>query len=195
MTKGRHYAEFTVESAGHGVVLLGVVGNGFNAEDDADHTRYADDRQRFFDGGWASTRHRQNQAWMLSIGSGALNHGAQTFDWPERDRWSSVQAGEVVGFELDIDRRTLAVWRRASMLLPLGVLGQGLEGRRVPLGLVTWADRIEEVAGLKPPLRWAANVGYCSRLRIQGGLPLQSTVEAADRQLKQAQDWDNETNS
>ena len=187
MTRGRHYAEFTVESEGHGIVLLGIVSSEFNAEDDGDETRGADGSQQNFDGG-------RNQAWMLSISSGALNHGAQTFGWPGQDRWSSVQAGEVVGLELDIDRGTLAVWRRATMLLPLGVLGQQLEGRRVPLGLVTWRDRLEHVTELKPPLRWAANIGYCSRVRIRGGLPLQSTVEVAEQQLRQAREWDTETN-
>lgn len=187
MTQGRHYAEFTVECAGHGVVMLGVVGSEFDAEDDTEDTRAA--AQRFFDRG------NHHRAWVLSTGSGTLNHGARTFDWPGRERWSNVQAGEVVGFELDVDRGTLAVWRRASMLLPLGVLGQGLEGRRVPLGLVTWPGRLEGVAQLKPPLRWAVNVGYCSRLRIQGGLPLQSTAQEAQRQLAEACRWDNEVNS
>lgn len=185
MTRGRHYAEFTVESAGHGMVLLGVVGSRFSA-DDTDATDGVDDSRQFFDNG-------RNEAWVLSISSGALHHGAQAFDWPGQERWNNVKAGEVVGFELDVDRGTLAVWRRGSMLLPLGIVGQHLEERRVPLGLVTWRGRLAPgIQDLKPPLRWAANVGYCSRLRIRGGLPLPTSLEAATKLIDQAREWDNE---
>ena len=61
MTQGRHYAEFTVVCAGHGVVTLGVVGSEFDAEDDTEDTRAA--AQRFFDRG------NHHRAWLWNAES------------------------------------------------------------------------------------------------------------------------------
>jgi hypothetical protein len=107
MTAGRHYAEFTVEELGVGMLLFGVVGSTFDATNDEEND---DDN----DGGFGNG---SKESWMLST-SGVLFHASRRIAWgdfeaftPLNPLMTPLEDGSVIGLELDLEQRTLAVWQ------------------------------------------------------------------------------------
>lgn len=187
MRAGRHYAEFTQLDGGwpgteqdeDGLgemsgTAMGVVGAGFIVTERRDRTSFSNGRP---------CASESQHGWMFQtcedggdVGVGEMGHnlGSTTpsgsyretpesacLTWPGKptdftDRGGrSLSDGDVVGLLLDVDKGSLAVYLngiRCGIMMQKGGLFKNHKGG-VP-------------ADLKPPLWWAVDVGYSSKISI-----------------------------
>ena len=168
---GKHFAEFTLQAEGKdGITLVGVIGPGVDTET-ALRT------------GGGRPLCSSADAWLIAIGSGFLFHHGSTSNWPGQPQRSHgrnvVRPGDRLGLLVDVELGTLAVYvngyRQGSM-----VTGPDMR---------IWSEDESEqlpVQPLKPPLRWAASVGYRYSLRIARHVP--PLVTAAERVADEQQE-------
>lgn len=92
-------------------------------------------------------------SWLFHTGGGRLLHAGSYSSWQGQPQPRVVQKGDVVGLLLDLGQRTLSVYLNSARL-----------GVMVAPGMVGW----DELSG---PLRWVADVGYGSSVRIAAAHP------------------------